>query len=184
MQNKKFYIGTKLNHAWPEELNEKPGYAVVYKDGYQSWCPKIVFEQANICLGDGNSNTVTQEMVDKFIVGAEVLKMGLKTTVVQATLLNGFTVTESSACVDPANYDEKIGVDLCMTKIKDKVWELLGFLLQSAINGLAIADGSVNCVPASTGVCPSCGSNQYEDYDDDHVCCMDCGEVFPLVSVL
>jgi hypothetical protein len=48
------------------------------------------------------------------------------------TLINGFEITEASACVDPVNYDEKIGEEICLSKIKDKIWFLLGFLMQCA----------------------------------------------------
>ncbi len=62
--------------------------------------------------------------------------MGKKTCVVQAVLNNGFTITESAACVDPENYDEEIGKSICMDKIESKIWELLGFLLQTGIGGV------------------------------------------------
>ena len=67
---------------------------------------------------------------------------GQLVTLVIATLVNGFTITESSACVDPANYDEQIGRDICMKKIEDKVWLLLDFLMQSAIYGFCLLKGS------------------------------------------
>lgn len=42
----KAYIGTKIIHAEPLDLDGKPGYRVVYPDGYRSWSPKVVFESA------------------------------------------------------------------------------------------------------------------------------------------
>ncbi len=63
------------------------------------------------------------------------MNIGEKTTFVQATLLNGFTLTETSSCVDPANYDEAMGAEICMGNIKNQIWFLLGFLLQSAVYG-------------------------------------------------
>jgi hypothetical protein len=46
----KRYIGTKIIHAEPSASNDgedaKPGYKVVYADGYTSWSPKDVFEEA------------------------------------------------------------------------------------------------------------------------------------------
>jgi len=79
-------------------------------------------------------------MVDDFIVSTDVITMGNKCTVVRATLRNGFEIVESSACVSPENYDEKLGAEICMEKIKDKVWFLLGFLLQTAVHGVAIVE--------------------------------------------
>ena len=40
------YIGTKIVMAEPQEKEGKEGYKVVYKDGYTSWSPKDVFEEA------------------------------------------------------------------------------------------------------------------------------------------
>lgn len=80
-----------------------------------------------------DSNLITQKMVDDFITGTVVCTLGTKTTLVQAFLKNGFVLTESSTCVDEKNYNEQIGKDICMQKIKDKIWELLGFLLQTAV---------------------------------------------------
>lgn len=40
------YIGCKVIVAAPEEKDGKPGYRVVYPDGYVSWSPKATFEAA------------------------------------------------------------------------------------------------------------------------------------------
>ncbi len=42
----KTYIGVKVVKAVPMEKDGKPGYKVKYKDGYESWSPKDVFEEA------------------------------------------------------------------------------------------------------------------------------------------
>ena len=63
MGNWKVYISTKITRACPcsyyEYLvsrnqiidpvrdHDLPGYAVKYRDGYTSWCPKEEFELAN-----------------------------------------------------------------------------------------------------------------------------------------
>lgn len=57
-------------------------------------------------------------------------KLGEKTTCVTATLPSGFEIVATSACVDPANYDEALGRKLCINKIEDKLWELEGYRLQ------------------------------------------------------
>lgn len=146
----KNYLGTKLVQAEPmtrgyftvmEKGGETPkenyhdeGYKVVYPDGYVSWSPKEVFEKAYMQFGD--NNTVTQEMVDNFIVDYDTFTKKGKITIVIATLVNGFTIVESSACVDPSNYSEEIGAEICKDKIKDKVWNHLGFLLQTGLGGI------------------------------------------------
>ncbi len=40
------YIGVKIVKAKPEEKDGRPGYKVLYPDGYVSWSPKDVFEKA------------------------------------------------------------------------------------------------------------------------------------------
>jgi len=60
----------------------------------------------------------------------EDIRIGKKTTVVCCTLPNGFNIVESSSCIDPENYRHDIGKNLCFRRIKDKMWELEGYLLQ------------------------------------------------------
>ena len=47
----KNYIGVKIVKAEPQVKNGKPGYKVAYPDGYVSWSPKDVFEEAYRELG-------------------------------------------------------------------------------------------------------------------------------------
>ena len=151
------YIGTKLIEAEPaNRVNGKvcsihdmapagakveEGYRVRYADGYESWSPKDVFEAAYLHLHvNPNLKTarpsISKKMVDEFIVEKHVTTMGDKCTVVRAVLRNGFEIVRSSACVSPENYDEELGAKICMKKIEDEVWLLLGFLLQTAVNGI------------------------------------------------
>jgi hypothetical protein len=50
----KEYYGTKKVTAWKQEKDGKPGYAVKYADGYISWSPKDVFEEAYKASGEMN----------------------------------------------------------------------------------------------------------------------------------
>lgn len=138
----KMYVGVKSVYAEPE-LNAKSeeGYAVLYPDGYKSWSPKNVFENAYIEVSvNENLKTdkpsISQQMVDDFIKEVHIDTLGEKTTVVRAILVNGFELVESSSCVSVENYDEKMGAKICLKKIKDKIWFLLGFLLQTAVHGI------------------------------------------------
>lgn len=49
----KCYIGSKIIQAKPHESAGKPGYKVIYPDGYISWSPKDVFEEAYREVSDG-----------------------------------------------------------------------------------------------------------------------------------
>ena len=135
------FIGTKLIEAEPVLRGNEEGYRVRYIDGYESWSPKVVFEKAYLPLTvnkglQTDKPSIGPEMVDDFIVKTETITMGEKTTVVRAVLRNGFEIVEASSCVSPENYDKELGAKLCLDKIKDKVWMLLGFLLQTAVNGI------------------------------------------------
>ena len=112
------------------------GYEVTYSDGYKSFSPKAVFEKAYMEI-TGKDNKVSQADVESFIVDTVDMVIGEKTSVVQATLKNGFTITESSSCVDPSNFDHEMGKEICLKRIQDKVWFLLGFLLQSGVYGFS-----------------------------------------------
>ena len=72
------------------------------------------------------ANTVTHERIDYLMDSAIVDKC----TVVAVKTVDGFVLVESSACVDPANYDVSIGKEICLAKIRDKLWELEGYKLQ------------------------------------------------------
>ena len=82
-----------------------------------------------------SNNTVTQEQIDALLANAQVetVTAAGKCTIVVVALQNGFVLVESSACVDPANYDIEIGHNICMKKIKDKLWELEGYALQKKL---------------------------------------------------
>lgn len=137
----KNYMGIKMIEAEPKEMSGRDGYRVRYPDGYESWSPADVFEKAYMeIIPNGKLKTdtpsISQSMVDNFIARTEVQTLGEKTTVVRAVLKNGFELVESSSCVSAENYDEAMGAEICMKKIKNKVWMLLGFLLQTAVNGV------------------------------------------------
>lgn len=85
------------------------------------------------------NNKVTIEDVQanmKDVIVRTVVEFGKPCTYVTVRMLNGFTVRESTTCVDPANYDENIGKQICLEKIQDKIWLLLGYELQSKLNAL------------------------------------------------
>ena len=59
-------------------------------------------------------------------------------TYVEVRMKNGFTVRETTTCVDPTNYNEEIGKEICLKRIENEVWKLLGFELASRLNGSAL----------------------------------------------
>lgn len=104
-------------------------------------------------------NTVTQSVIDELMESCDIAVTTAfdKCTIVACKLPNGFVIVESSSCVDPANYDEDMGVDICMKNIEKKLWELEGYLLQNQLYMDGITFG-----------------NDDDDDDDDLECDGDC----------
>lgn len=71
---------------------------------------------------------VAENMKDVLVRTVE--EFGKPCTYVAVRMKNGFTLRESTTCVDPANYNEEIGKQICLKKIEDKIWFLLGYALQ------------------------------------------------------
>jgi hypothetical protein len=66
------YIARKIVTAWPEEKDGVAGYAVKYRDGYRSWCPKEKFEEDNIALGHAlGSHPYEQQLIMAQVVELE-----------------------------------------------------------------------------------------------------------------
>lgn len=59
---------------------------------------------------------------------------GKPCTYVTVRMKNGFTLRESTTCVDPDNYNEEIGKQVCLKRIEDKIWLLLGYSLQTELS--------------------------------------------------
>lgn len=82
------------------------------------------------------SNTVTIEDINKILddtlFTSEVF--GNKTTILKAQLPNGFVIVESSSCVDPANFNHSLGIEICQKRVIDKIWELEGYCLQKKLS--------------------------------------------------
>lgn len=151
-----YYMGFKLIKAepmtrgdyneyrgWTIPADENPldeGYIVRYSDDYVSWSPKEVFEKAYMEVQENPSLeskvSIGPKMIDDFIKEVHVSTLGDKTTLVRCVLVNDFEIIESSACVDPKNYSQEMGKQICMKKINDKIWSYLGFLLQTAYKGI------------------------------------------------
>lgn len=76
-------------------------------------------------------NTVTKQQIDELLAKAEIKVETVydKVTVVNCKLPNSFVITEASGAVDPANYDEEIGKEICFSRIENKLWELEGYAL-------------------------------------------------------
>ena len=131
----------KRGWTLPKDENPKyKGYLVKYPDGYVSWCPKAQFESQGFPIENGS--TITEKDILNFKAqgyqqcGTNAAPDGKPFTMVQMVYPTGFTDFATSACVDPKNYSEEIGGDVCVGKINDRLWGFLGFMLQWAKFGL------------------------------------------------
>ena len=82
---------------------------------------------------------ITQEKIDRMMKEAKtaVFTAFGKCTVVAMQFENGFILTASSACVDPANYDLAMGVKYAKAQIEHQLWQLEGYALQKAVHRIA-----------------------------------------------
>lgn len=145
------YIGVKSIEAKPMTFGEyntkrcwpipahldpqRPGYMVRYTDGYESWSPKEAFEAVYFPIAVPNK--LVPSDIDNFLGdNMDALKVGDKSVLVSVKYPSGFVDHEVSSCVDPANYDEEIGKGVAISRIKDRLWGHLGFVLQWARYGL------------------------------------------------
>jgi hypothetical protein len=78
---------------------------------------------------------VTQEHIDRLFdqsVEQEYELWG-KEYYLSIKLPNGFVVDGRGVCVSPKNYDREIGRRVAVEQIKNKLWELEGYLLQDKL---------------------------------------------------
>lgn len=119
------------------------------------------------------SPTITGEYIAEIMDNSEfdIRTVFDKCTVVSCKLPNGFVITESSACVSPENYDKNMGVNICMGKIKDKIWELEAYRLQQWLWEETLEEDC--CCEDCDGCCNECEEGCDECLDTD-LDCDDC----------
>jgi len=54
-------------------------------------------------------------------------------TICVATMVNGFKVVGTSACIDPALYDRKKGEEIAFNDVIEQLWPLEGYLLAEQV---------------------------------------------------
>jgi hypothetical protein len=81
--------------------------------------------------------TVDQGYIDDLISKSEIdiKTVFAKCLILSVQLPNGFVIVESSATVDPMNFNEAIAITKCMEKIKAQLWKLEGYKLQYDLEG-------------------------------------------------
>lgn len=74
-------------------------------------------------------NRVSEEKVERVIEESiiTVEPRGMKTMILHAQLPNDFEITVSNACVSPFDFEHDTAEEICRERLKNKIWELLGF---------------------------------------------------------
>lgn len=87
--------------------------------------------------GGNKGAFVPQERIEHLLDTAEVEtfhRVFGKLTIVVAQVENGFTLVGSSGCVNPDNYDEELGEEICINQIADQLWKLEGYALSERVH--------------------------------------------------
>lgn len=142
-----------------------------------------MYEKPKVKMRDGNdfihervdkSNSVATCDVDDIIDASDIVCTTLfdKCTLVACKLPNGFVLTSQASCVDPADYDEELGFDMCMDDIRKQVTEFESYRLQNEVGDLK---------PDAKAMTPLFDDNiddniddTDDDYDDCDGFCVDC----------
>lgn len=135
------YIGVKCIKAEPMQKDGVYGYKVVCPDGYESWSPKDAFEKAYFPIAQ--EDRLSKEDIDDFFRISEIFyyQGDSKTTVVRVEYPTGFVDWDTASCVKPENYNERLGGKIALEHIKDRIWMMLGFVLQWGTYGLNYLEG-------------------------------------------
>lgn len=150
----KYYMGVHLVQAKPMTLgewlidksyedymgrsSETIGYIVERPNTYPLWISKEEFE--SIYLPLTRPDSIMEPDLESFVGSMSetfsVDQPDNKTTMVRMETRTGYVDYATSSCVDPANYNQDIGINNCLGELKNKLWPMLGFVLQWAKYGL------------------------------------------------
>ena len=137
MSSKEAYEkGYPIPVTWTKE--DIPGYIVKSRTHpVGEWVFEGDIQDLMYVLSEQNDGTkILKEDVENFITDVDVMRVGDKTTVVNAHALTGFDTVRHSSCVDPKNYSEELGKKYAMEEVINDLWSHMGFVLQWAKFGL------------------------------------------------
>ena len=130
------YLGVRRIQAEPCDLKGIPGYKVIYANGFEGWVKKDDFEREYFQIE--RPDKLCPDDIDRFVAYSGYQNIGVsgKSTLIRAAMISGFQEYEVSSCIDPKNYSAQIGYENGMKHVKDRLWKMLGFVLQWADHGL------------------------------------------------
>lgn len=79
---------------------------------------------------------ISQKDIDTILEKSQIETINLfgRCTIVAIQLQNGFIITESSESIDNATYNKEVQTQICLDRIKNRIWELEGYKLQSILS--------------------------------------------------
>lgn len=86
-------------------------------------------EEVSKLLAESPAERVTDEYMKSRIKVHDFERLHGTTTICRITLDNGYSVHGISACVNPKNYDQKVGEKIAYDNAYRQLWPLFGFLL-------------------------------------------------------
>lgn len=80
---------------------------------------------------------VKQSQVDQILEESDlkIFSSFGKSVIISCKLPNGFVIEGVGSCVDEKEFDEQIGITVAKERLKDKIWQLLGYELQIKMFG-------------------------------------------------
>lgn len=101
---------------------------------------------------------VSETDFDRAIVDRSAVRMHKEdgepttTTVMHITLDNGFSVTGTAACVNPDNYDAKVGAKYALEDARSKLWPIFGTELRVKLSAQEWARQRIELIKSDEGV--------------------------------
>lgn len=116
------------------------------------------FEKMEDMIAKVEIPTITEEYIAEIMENSEFETFTTfnKCTIVSCRLPNGFVITESSACVNPEDYNAELGEEICFDKIADRIWELEAYRLQQWLWEEDMIDDVTEDCPCGVDDCVNC----------------------------
>lgn len=94
-----------------------------------------------------NQISFLSDCVEDIMVNSEITVQTVfgKCTIVSCKLPNGCVIVEYEDWMFPEKYDEETGVDICLDKIADKIWELESYKLQDKKDYIVCTEDCDEC---------------------------------------
>ena len=132
---------TFKNWTIPEDEDpKKEGFKVTYEDQdppHISFCPKEVFESRSLPLQDPKGISIMPEDLNNMVKEVSALPIPDRMTVMaQMDLKSGFFHYDSETADDPEKYKLETLTHIATSKLYEKLFTMMRFVLKWANNGL------------------------------------------------